>query len=75
MEAKWKSLCTHPTMKEAEQRLSFASASVAAAVVSCAVVVCAAVVAVVVLWEEHAVASAMIPAMQVVRSNFFFIII
>lgn len=28
MEAKWKSLCTHPTMKEAEQRLSFDSASV-----------------------------------------------
>lgn len=28
MEAKWKSLCTHPTMKEAEQRLFFGSASV-----------------------------------------------
>ena len=48
---------------------SFTAAAVVSAVVE------AAVVAAVVLWEEHAVASAMIPAMQVVRSNFFFIII
>ena len=55
--------------------VSFATVvSFTSAVSFAAAVVCAAVVAVVVPWEEHAVANARTPAKAAVNNKFFFII-